>query len=163
MNADTYKAYRPVYPLAVVDKIAEFCRKSRSSFDSAIDVGCGSGQGTVGLLKHWNSVTGVDVSAAQIDLAPKDDPKLSFRVGPAEDLSFVESGSVDLVTAAASVHWFDLDKFYTEVERVLRPNGVLAIYSYRELKLDKPQASQLIEDVSLVDFVHQCTSILTVW
>ncbi|KAG0694501.1 putative methyltransferase [Chionoecetes opilio] len=41
-----------------------------------------------------------------------------------------EAGTVDLVTCCAAVHWFDFDTFYKEVDRVLRPGGVLACYSY---------------------------------
>ena len=37
---------------------------------------------------------------------------------------------MDLVTACQSVHWLDFDKFYSEVDRVLKPRGVLAIYGY---------------------------------
>lgn len=37
---------------------------------------------------------------------------------------------VDLVTAAQAAHWFDLHAFYQEARRVLRPGGILAIWSY---------------------------------
>lgn len=52
-----------------------------------------------------------------------------FRVSPAEQLPF-ENETVDLITTAQAVHWFDLSKFYPEVKRVLKTNGVLAIYGY---------------------------------
>jgi len=56
--------------------------------------------------------------------------KITFRVGDAEDLSFLEDGSVDLITVATAIHWFDVEKFCLECHRVLRPGGVLAAYSY---------------------------------
>ena len=37
--------------------------------------------------------------------------------------------SVDLVLVAQAAHWFDLPAFYAEVARVLRPGGVLAVWS----------------------------------
>ena len=42
----------------------------------------------------------------------------------------IESNSVQLLTACQSVHWFDLKKFFKEVDRVLSPNGVLALFGY---------------------------------
>ncbi len=35
---------------------------------------------------------------------------------------------MDLVTVAQVLHWFDLDAFYQQVRRVLRPRGALAVY-----------------------------------
>jgi SAM-dependent methyltransferase len=37
---------------------------------------------------------------------------------------------VDLVTVASAIHWFDLDAFYAEVRRVIRPGGLLAAWTY---------------------------------
>jgi ubiquinone/menaquinone biosynthesis C-methylase UbiE len=37
---------------------------------------------------------------------------------------------VDLVTVASAIHWFDLNKFYTEVRRVEKPGGVIAAWTY---------------------------------
>jgi len=42
---------------------------------------------------------------------------------------------VDLVTVAQALHWLDLDPFYGEVARVLRPNGVLAAWCYSYVEL----------------------------
>ena len=53
-----------------------------------------------------------------------------FRVGQSEVLPF-EDNSVDLVTCCQAIHWFDIPKFYQEVNRVLRSKGgVLAVYGY---------------------------------
>ena len=41
----------------------------------------------------------------------------------------VESKSAELLTVCQAAHWFDLDKFFAEVDRVLVPNGVLALYA----------------------------------
>jgi SAM-dependent methyltransferase len=38
----------------------------------------------------------------------------------------VDSGSIDLIVVAQALHWFDLQRFYKEVRRVLKNNGVLA-------------------------------------
>ena len=52
-----------------------------------------------------------------------------MEVGSGERLE-VEDSSLDLVTICQALHWLDLDTFYSEVERVLRPGGVLAVVGY---------------------------------
>jgi SAM-dependent methyltransferase len=37
---------------------------------------------------------------------------------------------VDVVSVATALHWLDLPRFYDEVRRVLRPQGLLAVYGY---------------------------------
>ena len=51
------------------------------------------------------------------------------RVGPAEQID-VPSGSVQLVASATAAHWFDLPRFFKEVDRILCPNGVVALSCY---------------------------------
>jgi len=40
------------------------------------------------------------------------------------------SYSCDLIVAASSVHWFDLDAFYAECKRLLKPDGRIAVWTY---------------------------------
>lgn len=42
--------------------------------------------------------------------------------------------SVDLVTVAQAVHWFDLPKFYSIVTRLVRkPGGLFAVWGYNDI------------------------------
>jgi len=52
-----------------------------------------------------------------------------FRVANAE-ASGLGRQTVDLITVAQALHWFDLDRFYLEAKRVLKPDGVIAVWSY---------------------------------
>lgn len=45
---------------------------------------------------------------------------------------------MDLVTVASAIHWFDLDSFYDEVRRAVRPGGVLAAWSYHVGYVEPP-------------------------
>ena len=44
----------------------------------------------------------------------------------------VPDSSVDILTAALCIHWFDIDRFYAEVDRCLKPKGILAILTSGE-------------------------------
>ena len=149
--ADAYVKYRPTYGPDVYDTIVKFCKETEScDFSLAVDVGCGSGQSTLPLTKHFHKVIGLDVSEAQIARAPKHFPNLSFRVGPAEDLSFMESGCVDLVTVAQAMHWMDVKLLFPEVERVLKPGGAFVVYGYGLTSVDEPKAEETLRYVRTV-------------
>jgi SAM-dependent methyltransferase len=73
-------------------------------------------------------VIATDASDAQIAHATPH-PQVTYRVAPAER-SGLDDASVDLVTAAQAVHWFDRPLFWAEARRVLRPRGVIAVWTY---------------------------------
>ncbi len=82
------------------------------------------------LAADFDRVIATDPSAAQLANA-RAHPKIEYRVAPERDSGLVPE-SCDLVTAAQAAHWFDLPAFYQEVDRVLRPSGVLAIWCYNK-------------------------------
>ena len=149
-HADLYKKYRPVYPDTIIERIVELCKQNGASFKYAVDVGCGSGQSTLGLRDYYGAVVGIDVSEAQISNAPRNISNVTFQTGTADDLSRFQTGTIDLITVATAIHWIDREKFYKEVHRILSPNGVLAIYSYGNPCLDKSAGSELVAQVCIV-------------
>ncbi len=128
--AAQYSAFRPAYPSALFDHLASLCRERQRAWDCA----CGSGQATAALAERFKAVIATDASAQQIASAPTID-KVTFRVAPAES-SGLEAGSIDLVTVAQALHWFDLAAFYREVDRVLRPDGVFAVWTYGPVRVE---------------------------
>ncbi len=66
-------------------------------------------------------------------------------VAPAE-ASGLRAGSIDLITVAQALHWFDIDRFFTEAIRVLKPGGVLSFWCYERCKIDG-KCSEIIEKV----------------
>jgi SAM-dependent methyltransferase len=67
---------------------------------------------------------------------------VEYRVESAEHVSLDDS-SVDLVTVAVAIHWFDFDAFYREVKRVLKPDGILAVWTYSLTEIS-PEIDQLV-------------------
>lgn len=119
-----YARYRPGYPHALFDALAELAPSTSLAWDCAT----GSGQAAVALARRFERVIATDASAAQLTAAEAD-PRVEYRVERAEQ-STLAAGSVSLVTVAQALHWFELDAFVSEVRRVCRPGGVLAAWSY---------------------------------
>ncbi|KAM8904569.1 putative methyltransferase [Spinachia spinachia] len=131
-HAAAYLRYR-VAPEELIDRIMSYVEKQTpKQVNLAVDVGCGSGQGTILLAPYFTQVVGTDISPAQLEVAVtnnKNPPNVSYGESPAEKLPFA-SGEVDLLTAMTAAHWFDRDQFLLEADRVLRPGGCLALLSY---------------------------------
>jgi len=130
--AGAYAASRPGYPPALFAWVASVVERH----DLAWDTATGNGQAALGLAAHFDRVVATDCSAAQIAHA-RLHPRIEYRVGRAES-SGLADGSVDLVAAAAAVHWFDLPRFDDEVRRVTRPGGVVAVWTYHAAHLAPP-------------------------
>jgi SAM-dependent methyltransferase len=124
-----YAAFRPRYP----DALFDFLAREAPARDDAWDAGTGSGQAAVGLARHFSRVTATDASAAQIEQATPN-ARITYRVATAE-ASGLDDGSVDLVTAAQALHWFDRARFWSEASRVLRPRGLIAVWTYVLLEI----------------------------
>ena len=80
------------------------------------------------LARLFERVVATDASAEQIAAAFPHE-RIEYRVEQAEQPS-LEAGTVDLVTVAGAVHWFDFAAFFRQVCRVLRPGGILAVWTY---------------------------------
>ena len=126
-RSEEYAAYRPVYPVALVDFLASVSPDA----NLALDCGCGTGQLSVLLAARFREVVATDASAAQIKNA-KVCFGVTYRVAAAEESGLPE-GVVDLVTVAQAAHWFDLPAFYAEVLRVARPGAIIALVTYGHL------------------------------
>jgi SAM-dependent methyltransferase len=128
-RAGNYLQFRPTYPPALFDYLATLV----SVRETAWDAGCGNGQAAVELARHFPRVIATDASAQQIGNAVSN-PRVEYRVTPAEN-SGIADASVDLVTIAQALHWFDFDRFYREVRRVVRPGAVIAALAYGLLRV----------------------------
>ncbi len=129
-QAAEYSRYRPTYP----DELFAFLASIAPGDALAWDCATGNGQAARGLIRHFRRVIATDASDRQIAHAPATGG-IEYRVMPAEATD-IEDASVDLITAAAALHWFDLERFYAEANRVLRPGGVIAAWSYSDSAAD---------------------------
>ncbi|MDQ6770366.1 MAG: class I SAM-dependent methyltransferase [Gemmatimonadota bacterium] len=129
-RAALYAAYRPLYPDSLFATIAKLTPHHRTVLDS----GTGNGQAAIGLASTFERVVATDPSAKQISRAAPH-PRIEYKIAPAES-SGLPDASVDLVTAAQALHWFDADSFFVEAKRVLVPSGAIAVWGYGDPILD---------------------------
>ena len=123
-NSREYAEFRPRYPAAVVDYLAEVAPRTELAWEA----GCGSGQFSLPLAARFDRVIATDASAEQVRHASQH-PKVEYRVAPAE-ASGLPDAVADLAVAAQAAHWFDLDGYYAEVRRVTKPDAVIALVTY---------------------------------
>jgi len=122
--ARAYADFRPGYP----PELFEWLARVTPARDAVWDCGCGSGQASVPLAEHFALVHATDVAPEQI-AAARAHARVRYSVAPAAS-SGLDPESVDLVTVAQALHWFDVTAFYAEAERVARRGALLAVLNY---------------------------------
>ena len=137
-GAGTYIRHRPVYPAELYTYLASIAPHRRLAWDC----GTGNGQAALGLALHFDRVVATDASPDQIALAPPHD-RVEYRVARSEDAG-LDPRSAALVTVAVAVHWFDFERFYAEVCRVLSPGGLIAVWCYPSPEIE-PHVDRIVE------------------
>jgi ubiquinone/menaquinone biosynthesis C-methylase UbiE len=98
--------------------------------DRLLDIGCGSGHLLYQFRERFKSLIGLEFSPHRLEQAKANLEGLSFTplIGSAEDLSAIDSNSIDQISSADTIeHIPDVYKATQEMYRVLRPNGRLII------------------------------------
>src|SRR5437773_3799316 len=129
-QAADYAKFRPGYPQELFDYLGSVAPTRQVAWDC----GTGNGQAAIGLASVFDRVIATDASEKQIANAVSHEG-VEYRVAAAEN-SGIQSGTIDLIMVAQALHWFDLDRFYAEVRRVFKRDGVLAASAYNLLQID---------------------------
>ncbi|GAA4322790.1 class I SAM-dependent methyltransferase [Pontixanthobacter gangjinensis] len=137
-RSGAYRKFRPEYP----QEVYEFIQKHLKASELAWDCGTGNGQVAGKLAEFFGRVEATDISKNQIAHAVKR-PNINYSIQAAENTSF-PNNVFDLLTTAQAFHWFDFDQFYSEVQRCLKPNALIAILGYG-LFSSKPATNLVIE------------------
>ncbi|ESQ55104.1 hypothetical protein EUTSA_v10026009mg [Eutrema salsugineum] len=140
-QADIYLDARPTYPADWYSKLAALSHRHHLAWDA----GTGNGQAAIGIAEHYDRVVATDVSETMLNLG-KPHLKVTYHHTPPSmtDDEMVNliggENSVDLITVATAVHWFDLPRFYAIANRLLRkPGGIIAVWSYNTDMVVSPE------------------------
>ncbi|MDR9411806.1 MAG: methyltransferase domain-containing protein [Haloferacaceae archaeon] len=98
--------------------------------ETVLDVGCGTGFATAGLIRHSDEVHGIDQSIHQLEHAFEKFGRLGevrFYRGDAERLPFADD-HFDIVWSSGSIeYWPDPPAALREFHRVTRPGGQVLV------------------------------------
>ena len=138
-KADLYAAARPRYPQYLYEFLASLLNSRQRVWDCAT----GNGQAAIDLADYFSEVYATDVSVQQINHAmPK--TNVDYSVQPAEETNFPDA-YFDAVIVAQALHWFDLERFWLEVKRVLLKNGLFAAWGYDCFSIS-PEINRVVEE-----------------
>jgi len=116
--------YRPGYPKEMFSYLSSLSESKERAWDCAT----GNGQSAIALSEYFTEVIATDASKNQIENAAVVG-NVTYQVEKAEKTS-IDSNSIDVITVAQALHWFNLNEFSIEVMRVLKTHGVLAVWTY---------------------------------
>ncbi|KDP31464.1 hypothetical protein JCGZ_15344 [Jatropha curcas] len=136
--AGTYRDARPTFPTQWFSMLASLTPRHSLAWDA----GTGNGQAAISIAEYYDRVIATEISEEQLEHAMKH-PRVQYLHTPSsmsddEVVSLIGGeNSVDLVTVSVAVHWFDLERFYSQVKRLLRkPGGVIAVWTYNLIQVN---------------------------
>lgn len=130
-NSKAYLTFRPTYP----NEFYELINSLVPVRENCWDCGTGNGQVAFELAKSFDRVYATDISQNQVANAIES-PKISYSVQPAEHTIFPEN-IFDLVVVAQAIHWFNFEKFYSEVRRTCKEGALLVVIGYGLIKVEE--------------------------
>jgi len=130
-NSPEYAQFRPKYPVELFSYLKNILEQKETAWD------CGTGNGQVAgrLANFFKRVEATDISQQQLDNAVKVS-NINYSLQTAEKTNFPDN-TFDLITVAQAIHWFDFSQFYKEVNRTLKPGGIIAVIGYGLFKSNK--------------------------
>ena len=123
-GADDYERARPSYPAAAVARIVR--EGSIGPGSRVLDLAAGTGKLTRLLVPTGAELIAVEPVDAMRRRLVSIAPDVEVLDGTAEAIP-VTDHTIDVVTVAQAFHWFDAPRALTEIARVLRPGGLLAL------------------------------------
>ncbi|MGZ6256713.1 MAG: class I SAM-dependent methyltransferase [Candidatus Limnocylindria bacterium] len=127
--ADEYDRYRPTYPDALFAHIARELELPQTPH--VADLGAGTGRASVAMASIGWRVTSVEPGGPMLEVlrSRATEEGLSIEtVQATAEATGLASASFDLATAAQAFHWFDQPAALTEIARIVRPGGGVALF-----------------------------------
>ncbi|MEI6503926.1 MAG: class I SAM-dependent methyltransferase [Armatimonadota bacterium] len=142
-RAGLYAQHRPGYPPEVVAILCEEC--GLTAEQTIADLGSGTGLLTEELLKNGNTVFAVEPNEAmraEAEARLGSNPRFHSVSGRSEATTLPDA-SVNLITVAQALHWFDPEPTKREFARLLRPGGRLAVVNNKRYDELSPMMAEI--------------------
>lgn len=127
-NAAIYDDVRPGYPEQLYRDIQEYAGITEST--RILEIGAGSGIATHEMALRWNAgITAIEPGADLLTIARqrcRQFPIVQFIQSTFEE--YEASEQFDLIVSATAFHWIDPAIKLTKPARLLKDNGVLAVF-----------------------------------
>ena len=140
-NSSNYAQFRPSYPKAVFSFLETILKGKERVWDCAT----GTGQVAKELVDLFDHIEATDLSENQLKNAVSL-PNIHYSKQIAEQTNFPDH-HFDCVTVGQAIHWFDFEKFYFEVKRVLKSDGLLVVLGYGNIVIEDPTIQQLVREL----------------
>jgi SAM-dependent methyltransferase len=136
--ADIYDRVRPRYTPELFDDLISLA--DIPEHGSILEIGCGTGQATMGLAGRGYRIVCLEPGARLAALARRNlagDPGVAVVEEHFESWS-VDPATFDLIVAARAIHWITREIRFTKPARLLRPGGAMAIVNTCPAASDSP-------------------------
>jgi ubiquinone/menaquinone biosynthesis C-methylase UbiE len=146
--AAEYDRHRPAYPDELVDQACQVA--GIGSGDHVLEVGCGSGQLTRGLVARGLHVTALEPGKSLIALARQNlegAAEVEFVNAQFEE-ALLRREQFQAVFSASAFHWIDPEVSWQKTADVLVPGGTLALVQY--CGIEEPRSKRDQEEVLAV-------------
>lgn len=125
-----YARFRPDYPSALLERLADRLGLNDDSSGRLLDLGCGPGTIALAVREWFKAVIGLDVNAAMLEQARARATELSatntrFEMRPAEEIG-PDLGTFRLVTVGRALHWMNREMVIERAFDLLEPGGGFA-------------------------------------
>lgn len=137
-NSSDYAQFRPTYP----DEVFAFLKTVFTGRACAWDCATGTGQVAEKLVALFDHIEATDLSENQLKNAISH-PKIHYSRQIAEKTHFPDH-YFDCIAVGQAIHWFDFEKFYAEARRVLKPDGLLIVLGYGNIRAENEEIQKII-------------------
>jgi len=126
--AKHYAAYRPPFHHLILSRVI----RQDESFQTGLDIGCGTGYSTIALTDYCERVFGLDPNEPMLEKA-SENPKITYICGTGNDLSFVPTQSIDIVTFAGSLFYAKSDSLRNGLLKTCNREAAIIVYDFEVL------------------------------
>ena len=127
--ADDYDRYRPGYPEHLFRTISSELELPEQPL--VVDLGAGTGRASLAMAALGWRVTAVEPGKPMLDVLrarASNDGVIVSTIQASAEATGLDPASADLATAAQAFHWFDQSAATTEMARIVRPGGGVALF-----------------------------------